>query len=185
MRLLHARLAVAFRFAFGAAAAALATTAGCGRIAYEAPAAPPIPATPSSAPAPAAHPGGAPAADSNADPAVSPQSDPVGTPPPRCPNVGPFVKAAAVVKHEPPSRRRPSPAPPSVLDIELTVGILPNPERVTFAPNRLTVAGGVLVEERNGLPPRADEGREPLARRRQGDRRRDRRLLTRTSRTRV
>jgi hypothetical protein len=86
-----------------------------------------------------------PAAASNVDPEVLPQSDPVGTPPPRCPNVGAFVRASAVVKREPPSRRRP--APPSVLDIELTLSILPNPERVTFAPNRLTVAGGVLVDE--------------------------------------
>jgi hypothetical protein len=70
----------------------------------------------------------------------------VGPPRPRCPNVGALVKAWAVVKHEPASRRRP-PAPPSVLDIELTVIIPPNPEQVTFAGNRLTVAGGVLVEE--------------------------------------
>jgi hypothetical protein len=61
--------------------------------------------------------------------------------------VGPIVRATAVVKHEPASRTRP-PAPPSVLDIELTVVIAPNPDNVTFAPNRLTIAGGVLVEER-------------------------------------
>lgn len=142
---------------------AAAATGACGREAVARPAPAPsqesvagspptplaasIPATPSSAPPPTAPPGNAPAAASNVNPAVLPQSDPVGTPPPRCPNVGAFVKASAVVMHEPPSRRRPSTAPPSVLDIELTVAILPNPERVTFAPNRLTIAGGVLVEE--------------------------------------
>jgi hypothetical protein len=58
-----------------------------------------------------------------------------------------MVKATGLVKHEPASRTRP-PAPPGVLDVELTVVIPPNPDNVTFAPNRLTIFGGVLVEER-------------------------------------
>jgi hypothetical protein len=61
--------------------------------------------------------------------------------------VGPIVKATAFVEHEPASRTR-LPTPPSVLDIELTVVIPSNPDHVTFGPNRVTIAGGVLVEER-------------------------------------
>jgi hypothetical protein len=67
--------------------------------------------------------------------------------PPSCPNVGPIVKAWAVVLHEPASRTR-LPVPASVLDIELTVVVPPNPDHVTLGPNRVTIAGGVLVEER-------------------------------------
>ena len=75
-----------------------------------------------------------------------PESDPVGPMRPRCPNVAALVKASAVMKHEYPSARR-RPVPPSVLDIELTITIAPNPGQVTFAANRLSVFGGVLVEE--------------------------------------
>jgi hypothetical protein len=76
-----------------------------------------------------------------------PQSDPIGPPAPSCPNIGPIVRATAVVKHEPPGRTR-LPVPPSVLDIELTVVVPPNPDHVTLAPNRVTIFGGVLIEER-------------------------------------
>jgi hypothetical protein len=75
-----------------------------------------------------------------------PQSDPVGPPRPRCPDIASLVKASAVMKHEYPSARR-RPVPPSVLDVELTITIEPNPGQVTFAPNRTSVFGGVLVEE--------------------------------------
>jgi hypothetical protein len=75
-----------------------------------------------------------------------PQSDPVGPMRPRCPNVTSLVKASAVMKHEYPSARR-RPVPASVLDIELTVTIAPNPGQVTFGANRVSVFGGVLVEE--------------------------------------
>jgi hypothetical protein len=60
--------------------------------------------------------------------------------------VGSIVKATALVKHEPASRTR-LPVPASVLDIELTVVIPPNPDHVTLAPNP-GIFGGVLVEER-------------------------------------
>jgi hypothetical protein len=56
------------------------------------------------------------------------------------------VKASAVVKRETPSRTRP-PTSPDVLDIELTVTLPTNPTQVTFAPNHLTVYGGVLVAQ--------------------------------------
>jgi hypothetical protein len=75
-----------------------------------------------------------------------PQGDPVGPPRPQCPNVAALVEASAVVKHEYPSARR-RPVPPSVLDVELTLTIAPNPGQVTFAANQLSVFGGVLVEE--------------------------------------
>jgi hypothetical protein len=79
-----------------------------------------------------------------------PQSDPIPPPAPRCPNVGPLVKASAVVKREPPSGAR-APTPQDVLDIELTVTLPTNPTQVTFAPNALTVYGGVLFERTRKL----------------------------------
>jgi hypothetical protein len=79
-----------------------------------------------------------------------PQSDPIPPPAPRCPNVGPLVKTSAVVKREPPIGSR-APTPRDVLDIELTVTLPTNPTEVTFAPNALTVYGGVLVERTRKL----------------------------------
>jgi hypothetical protein len=67
---------------------------------------------------------------------------------PRCPSVAALVKTSAVVKREPPSGPRPPPRPsPAILDIELTVTLPTNPKQVTFAPNHLTVAGGVIVKQ--------------------------------------
>jgi hypothetical protein len=60
--------------------------------------------------------------------------------------VSAIVKAAAVVKREPPGHGRP-PAPASVLDIELTVHLPTNPQQVTIAPRHLSLFGGVVVEE--------------------------------------
>ncbi len=50
------------------------------------------------------------------------------------------------MEQEPASRRRSHPSP-GVLDVELTLTIPPNAGQVTFAPNRVSVFGGVLVEE--------------------------------------
>jgi hypothetical protein len=91
-----------------------------------------------------------PARSTTTTPQHPPQSDPIPPPAPRCPNVGPLVKASAVVKREPPSGARP-PTPQEVLDIELTVMLPQNPTQVTFAPNALTVYGGVLIERTRRL----------------------------------
>ncbi len=74
------------------------------------------------------------------------QEDPVGPPRPQCPDVAPLVKAWAVMKQEPVTRRHPHPSP-GVLDVELTVTLPPNPGQTTLVANRVSVFGGVLVEE--------------------------------------